>query len=318
VEWLPSAVNHGRQKATLTSKAEQEKERINRLRKNLGRFIQRLEYRPGRNGFAYKFKVKLDAEPLVETDELICQVVETVLDQCQQKDALASLRKWLNTPDFEDLTNQAENGLSSGFETLVKDRVPVLRLSKAEVSGFETLTPILSSGIETLKQARVPVLRLFKVLNGLRTLKPLLDSPTSTGEGEPAVEGAIWKLEDLLAINRVSQKKRDALLAQETSGVPFVSWLVYAASSRGEAIKDPVSLAISKLLENPRQGAGGACDRLAEHLDVQLCDLVWDELHLNRPYNHDWRQVMDNAPRNRLKQLAEELGIELPAEENGW
>jgi hypothetical protein len=161
-------------------------------------------------------------------------------------------------------------------------------------------------------------LRLFKVLIGLRTLKPLLDLPTNTGDDKPAVEGAAWNLANLMAINHVSQKKREALLAQEISGTPFVSWLLYAASSRGEAIKDPVSVAISKLLENPREGAGGAYDRLAELLDEQLRNLVWDELNLNRPSNRDWRQVMENAPRHRLRQLAEELGIELPAEENGW
>lgn len=161
-------------------------------------------------------------------------------------------------------------------------------------------------------------MRLFKVLIGLRTLKPLLNLPTSTGEPERTVEGADWKLVDLLAINHVSQKKRDALLAQENSGMPFVSWLLYAASSRGEAIKDPVSVAISKLLENPREGAGGAYDRLGQLLDEQLSDLVWEELHLNRPSNRDWRQVMENAPRSRLKQLAEELGIEVPADASGW
>ena len=318
VEWLPGVINQGKQKSTLTPKAEQEKERINQLRKNLALFVQRLNYRPGKGGFAYEFKIKLDAEPLVETDELICQVVQKMIDQCQQVDALACLKKWLDTSYFEELASQAEKGASSGFETLIGEGVPDLRLSNGSSSGFETLNPLLSSGIETLKQAQVPVLRLFKVLIGLRTLKPLLDSPTSTGDDEPVVEGAAWRLTDLLAINHVSQKKREALLAQGISGTPFVSWLLYAASSRGEAIKDPVSVAISKLLENPREGAGGAYDRLSELLDEQLCDLVWDELHLNRPSNRDWRQVMENAPRHRLKQLAEELGIELPVEENGW
>ncbi|NMC86284.1 MAG: hypothetical protein GYA58_13455 [Anaerolineaceae bacterium] len=318
VEWLPGVINQGKQKSTLTPKAEQEKERINRLRKNLGLFVQRLNYRPGKSGFAYEFKIKLDAEPLVETDELICQFVQRVIDQCQQLDALAFLKKWLNTSDFEELAKHAEKGASSGFETLIGARVPDLRLSNGASSGFETLNPILSSGIETLKQAQVPVLRLLKVLMGLRTLKPLLDSPTSTGDDEPVVEGEAWNLTDLLAINHVSQKKREALLKQEASGIPFVSWLLYAASCRGEAIKDPVSVAISKLLENPREGAGGAYDRLAELLDEQLCDLVWDELHLNRPSNRDWRQTMENAPRNRLRQLAEELGIELSVEESSW
>ena len=153
---------------------------------------------------------------------------------------------------------------------------------------------------------------------GLRTLKPLLDSPTSTACAEPDTEGEAWQLAELLKINHVSQKKREALMRREKSGKPFVSWLLYAASSRGEAIKDPVGLAISKLLENPSEGAGGAYDRLAELPDETLRDLVWDELHWNRPSNRDWRQAMDNASRDRLRQLVEELGIEAEAGENEY
>lgn len=139
VEWLPSAINHGKQKSMLTPKAEQEKVRINGLRNILEQFLQRLEYRSGKSGFAYKFKIKLDAEPLIEADLQVCEVVRTILDQCQQKYALPSLITWLQTSDFEELTNQAEKGLGSGFETLKSDRVPDLRLSCDVSSGFETV-----------------------------------------------------------------------------------------------------------------------------------------------------------------------------------
>ena len=315
VEWLPSAVNHGKQLDSLTSKARQEKERIEGLRKNLAKFLQRVDYRPGNAGYAFKFKVKLDAEPLCEKDEVIHSTLQAILTQCQKKVVVSDFTAWIQHVDFDQLTKQAAEWPSSGFETLILDPVLDLRLSNGERSGFETLKQILSSGFETLKQAQVPVLRLFKVLLGLKTLKPLLDSPTSTAQPEQEVEGAEWKLETLLAINHVSQKKREVLFRQETSGKPFVSWLLYAASSRGEAIKDPVSVAISKLLENPGEGAGGAFDRLAELLDEQLLDLIWDELSLNRPSNRDWRQAMENAPRHRVKQLAEQLGLDVSVNE---
>ena len=317
VEWLPSQVNRGKQKDRLSPKAQQEKERIEGLRHNLAGFDQRIGYRPGQAGFAYQFKLKLDADPLVEPDETICRVLTYILSEAQQAGVMDHLTRWLQETDFENMLLD-EKGLSSGFETLIQASIPDLRLSDGPSSGFETLSPILSSGFETLKDARVPVLRLIKLLMGLRTLKPILDSPASTACAEPNPEGKVWQLAELLEINHVSQKKREALLRREISGWPFVSWLLYAASSRGEAIKDPVGLAISKLLENPGEGAGGAYDRLAELPDETLRDLVWDELHWNRPTNHNWRQAMDNASRDRLQQLAEELGIEEEAGENEY
>lgn len=312
VEWLPSAVNHGKQKDDLTPKAEREKGRIGALRTILAKFIQRVDFKPGKTGYAYKFKIKLDAEPLVEMDDQIVKAVTKILDQCRQTGFLPLLMEWLCSFDYQEMTQKVEKEPGSGFETLKINRVPDSRLSDAKSSGYETLNSIISSGFETLSKSEVPVLRLFKVLNGLRTLKPLLDIPTSTGEASESTEGVVWQLADLLAINHVSQKKRDALLAQETSGSPFVSWLLYAASSRGAGIKDPISVTISKLLENPGEGAGGPYDRLAQLLDQRLCDLAWDELHFRRPSNNDWREVMENSSRGQLKRLAEELGIELP------
>ena len=125
VEWLPSQVNRGKQKDQLSPKAQQEKERIARLRRNLARFVQRIDFRSGQAGFAYQFKLKLDAEPLVETDETICRVLTDVLNQAQQAGHIDQLARWLQEIDFE--TMLAEKGASSGFETLIQASVPDLR-----------------------------------------------------------------------------------------------------------------------------------------------------------------------------------------------
>ena len=315
VEWLPSAVNHGKQKDGLTPKAERERDRIDALRKNLAKFIQRVDFKPGKTGYAYKFKIKLDAEPLIEMDDQIVEVVTKILEQSRQQVILPILMEWLCSSNYQEIVQKVEKEPGSGFETLKINGAPDSRLSDGRNSGYETLNSIISSGFETLSKSGVPVLRLFKVLNGLRTLKPLLDIPTSTGEANENSEGVAWQLADLLAINHVSQKKRDALQAQETSGFPFVSWLLYAASSRGAGIKDPISVTISKLLESPGEGAGGPYDRLAQLMDQQLCDLVWDELHFRRPSKNDWREVMENTSRGQLKRLAGELGLELPVDD---
>lgn len=311
IEWLPSTVNPGKKVDTLRPKSKHEKTRLNVIRNDLAKFIQRTGYHPGKNGFAYKFKIKLDVEPLTDSDTHIHQIVQTILSDCRRENVFGWLNQWLGTPEFEQLLSSTDECTSSGIETLNLGQVPDLRLSNEESSSFETLKDILGSGIETLKLAQVPVLRLLKVLNGLRTFKPLLEDTTSTSACiQPPQQGVEWNLEELLQINRVSQKKRTALLVHETSGKPFVSWLLYGASSRGTAILDPVAIAISKLLQNPGEGAGGVFDRLAELTDEELRDLVWDELHMRRPGHADWREAIGNSPRERLRLLAEELGVQ--------
>ena len=68
-----------------------------------------------------------------------------------------------------------------------------------------------------------------------------------------------WELEQLL--RRVNSRVRETLMAQEISPVAFVSWILYGVAN--SAIQSPLSLAISKLSDQPRISAGGAFDRLA-------------------------------------------------------
>jgi hypothetical protein len=74
------------------------------------------------------------------------------------------------------------------------------------------------------------------------------DLETSTGEIEAGVVGSDWNLKELLILNRISAKNQAFLLENGLTAQAFVSWLLYAASSRGDGIRDPVTHAVSRLM----------------------------------------------------------------------
>jgi hypothetical protein len=123
-----------------------------------------------------------------------------------------------------------------------------------------------------------------------------------------------WSLEKLL--ERADTKNRTALLGQEKNAMPFVSWLIYGASQ--DSIQNPYSLAIAKLKENPGFSAGGASDRLAALPPQPLANLIEQELTFRSPPDHNWRMLFAQAKRDRLRLLADALGLRLDIQEGSW
>ena len=97
----------------------------------------------------------------------------------------------------------------------------------------------------------------------------------------------------------------------------FISWLIYAASKGGNGIRDPIGHAVSRLIQNPSQGAGGACDRLAALPANKLADLVFQELEFQNPSNVDWRTAMEGVSHVRIRVLADQLGVPVPNSKYG-
>jgi hypothetical protein len=114
----------------------------------------------------------------------------------------------------------------------------------------------------------------------------------------------------------VSAKNRDYLLENDVSAVALVSWLLYAASPEGNGIRDPVAHAISRLLENPKRGAGGSYDRLASLFPNDLSQIIDRALNWQTTSNPEWRTVMEGSKHMSLRKLAEQLGLsESPTED---
>jgi hypothetical protein len=147
--------------------------------------------------------------------------------------------------------------------------------------------------------------------------KDNIDSEGISSEMEKEVVAGEWKLSDLLTLNRVSTRNQELLSGKGLTAQAFISWLLYAASRNGNGINDPVGHAISRLLQDPTQGAGGAFDRLAGLPANELTSLLQWELDRQSPWNTDWRTVMGDAPRPRLRALADQLGVPVP-NSNDW
>ena len=124
-----------------------------------------------------------------------------------------------------------------------------------------------------------------------------------------------WSLEKLLA--RADKKNRQALLDQEKNAYPFVSWIIHGASQPN--IQNPYSLAIAKLKENPGVGAGGASERLAALQPRELARLIEQSFTFYSPADQNWRMLFAEAKRDRIRLLADALGLVLDIEEEtGW
>jgi hypothetical protein len=92
----------------------------------------------------------------------------------------------------------------------------------------------------------------------------------------------------------------------------LVSWLLYAASTSGNGIHDPIAHAVSRLISDPRRGAGGAFDQLSELPANELADMLVREIDGQSPWNQIWRKAMEDAPRSRIRKLADQLGLSVP------
>ena len=116
-----------------------------------------------------------------------------------------------------------------------------------------------------------------------------------------------WRVDVLL--KRAGEKQRLLLEKQEKGAVPFVSWLIHGAAN--PRIQSPYSLAISKLVETPRVGAGGACERLAALPPEQLVRMIQQQLSFSRPCNQDWEITLGKSGPDRVRLLADLLSIPL-------
>ena len=126
-----------------------------------------------------------------------------------------------------------------------------------------------------------------------------------------------WILTDLLSLNRISTKNQDLLLEKGVTAQSFISWLLYAASQGGSGIREPIGHAVSRLIQDPSRGAGGVFERLAGLPADELIDLLTREMSGASPWNTDWSTALADAPRTRLRALADQLGVPVP-KANDW
>jgi hypothetical protein len=146
-------------------------------------------------------------------------------------------------------------------------------------------------------------------LKHLNTAPNTQERITPTTQDTPAAAPVSWNLRKIFIQARVHPKVTKDLLAKSASVQAFVSWLLYACSSSGEGIKNPLAYALASLREDPARGPGGAYDRLAALPPAELVRLVrWSIKRASNKYDFEaapsgnelWNETMGASERHGI------------------
>ena len=314
--WLPVRIDRGKRKDKLSERTKEEFSRRQRLQDLLSLFVERTNHRINSEGsYGWKFKVKR-VDPLTPQHQTIQQATSSLFAKAENQDVLVELDSWISYLDDDC------------FETVKTEPMVVFRLSDLTNDCSETLKSILNDCLETLDlQANDCFETLLKILKSFKdSLKDKDTSSTqdsSISRNDPSSQSVAvvtnsegnWSLDKLLA--RADKKNQSVLIEQEKSAIPFVSWMIHGASQ--PSIQNPYSLAIAKLKEAPGISAGGASDRLAVIPPRDLARLIEQALSFYSPSDRNWRMLFAEAKRDRIRLLADSLGLVLDIEEEtGW
>ena len=314
--WLPVRIDRGKRKDKLSERTVEELSRRQRLQDLLSLFVERTDHRINSEGnYSWKFKVQR-VDPLTPQHQTIQQAASCLFVKSESLCVQDELSSWISY-----LGNDC-------FETIKTEPMVVLRLSDLTNDCSETLKSILNDCLETLDlQANDCFETLLKILKSFKD--SLKDKDTSSTQDSSISQSDLasqavavvtdlkgnWSLDKLLA--RADKKNRSVLIEQEKSAIPFVSWMIHGASQPG--IQNPYSLAIAKLKENPGISAGGASDRLAAIPPRELVRLIEHSFSFYSPSERNWRMLFAEAKRDRIRLLADSLGLVLDIEEEtGW
>ena len=310
--WLPVRIERGKRKDELSERTLEELSRRQRLQDLLSLFVERTDHRINSEGnYGWKFKVQR-VDPLTSQHQTIQQATSSLFAKAENQDVLAELDSWISYLD------------NDCFETVKTEPMVVLRLSGLTNDCSETLKSILKDCLETLDlQANDCFETLLKILKSFKdSLKDKDTSSTqesSISRNDPSNQSVAvvtdsegnWSLDKLLA--RADKKNRSVLIEQEKSAIPFVSWVIHGASQPG--IQNPYSLAIAKLKENPGISNGGASDRLAAMPPRELVRLIEHSFSFYSPSDRNWQMLFAEAKKDRIRLLADSLGLVLDIEE---
>ena len=307
--WFPAAIERGRRKVSRTDATQKELDRRAQFQERMGAFVERIDHRPAGNGsYSWKFKVRR-SDPLTPEHERIYQEIVRLIADLDREGLLDELMAQIE-PQSNDCSETHEN----------QPRI-VLRRSDFLNGCPETLSARINDCLATLERSGndcfETLLKILKAFKDSFTEKDSLFQQDSQPAGcAERIERAAaeltgsdghWRLDILL--RRAGEKQRLLLERQEQGAIPFVSWLIHGAAN--PRIQSPYSLAIAKLVETPRAGAGGACDRLAALPPEQLARMIRQQLSFSRPSNQDWGVVFRNTGPDRFRLLADLLSIPL-------
>ena len=123
-------------------------------------------------------------------------------------------------------------------------------------------------------------------------------STTQRGQNSVAAVPDFWELGKLLQQNDVHPRVQRELLEMQASVHDFVSWVLYAVSSQGANLSDPLGYALSRIREHPLRAAHGIFRQLADIPPAELLTF-FDSIPVrnNHPLAPAWKQAMGSQNR---------------------
>jgi len=323
--WLPAWIERGKRKDELSDRTVDEFSRRQRLQDLLALFVERIDHRINSEGsYSWKFKVQR-IDPLTPQHQAIQQAVSSLLVKSESQGVQDELDSWIRS--LGNGCAERPRAERVGSEIVKTEPKVVFRLSDLTKGCSETLKGILNDCFETLDleakdcfETLLKILKIFKDsqkekdTSSTKDTSNLQNNPTNQSVAVVTDTSGNWSLEKLLA--RADKKNRAALLNQEKNALPFVSWIIHGASQPN--IQNPYSLAIAKLKENPGIGAGGASERLAALQPRELARMIEQSFTFYSPTDKNWRLLFAEVKRDRIRLLADALGLVLDiGEETG-
>lgn len=304
-QWFPAVFGRGVSSEAHTANTERENERRQRIKDSLAAFLERTDYRStSQSGYAWLFRVQR-MDTLIPEHEMVKHAAAHLFAQAEGQQVLLDLYSFL-----EWLPNDC-------FETLKKDPMLVLRLSKIGNDCIETLETLFNDCFEMVESLPNTCFEtLLKILKAFKDSQK--DKDTSTNQDSLGFRQSLpkkgadgryifqeWNLKSLL--ENVNPQNRDVLLKQEVNYIPFLSWILYGIAT--STIQNPVSLAISKLKTSPKQSAGGVFERVARIPADQFIKNLEREMSYWGPSDTDWRTIFRSVDLERKQLLIDILGI---------
>jgi hypothetical protein len=348
-DWLPNLFDRKEERAPAqeSEKWQREQQRLAQAQARIGRFLQvapgsRTKTSAGH--YAFTLRVALDGEPLTPNDMALRDWAYTMLDACQRENVLEHFCAWATSPAVQARVGGAGSPEAERLEPSGSDGAGILGCSEIDGwgilaaremtaresrllddDGWGILGDLLNDGAGILAHSEMTAGELFKGLIRLNTFWAAIPLDESTTNGTPPVTAqparaeqteltqpvvVAWDLPALCKQNGGINPYRERILAQEGSAQPFMSWLVYAYSSKGKGIEDPFGWALARVKESPGQTAGGVFARLSARPPRELVRLLQAQIQTGAPpADEDWRAAFRDVPAPRLKEMAQSLGV---------
>ena len=303
-EWFPAVINSGQKVAAQSERTQEYNGRAAEIRDQAALFCKVLDYKvqPDKH-FSLRFSVNR-YDPLLPSDKAVADVTTSIYAHLIKSGSAAALREFVE---------QLPELLDSDFVTHLlqeSSASPVLSLIKKALSG----SPDLDSDFVTdIKNQPLDACTAIGVIECLRYLVSQgsvgPDSARQFSSGCLSSSGE-WDLSRLL--RREPAADRDAILQNEISAGPLVSWILYG--SHLSSIRYPIRFAVKKLIESPGRGAGGSFDSLASLSPETLIKYVCYAVDGRAPicFNSAWQTAMNAGGQERFRVLADCLGIKDP------